>query len=158
MSVITQAIVNADREARYLNPGELNAIHDFYLNGSERLRVATILTTYESQIVAKGSSKFWERCPITPSNCGNPTYQASCLRDQSWYIRLVTYAVVAGDIEPIAASGVRGAKAMYTSLGVPLDNLFVCISCLKEAALEFLMLEDGIEVTPYFDYLLQGLK
>lgn len=158
MSIIMQSITNADREARYLNPGELNAIHDFYQTGQERLRVATILSTHESQIVERGSRKFWERCPITPSNCGNPIYQASCLRDQSWYVRLVTYAIVIGDIDPIEYSGIRGAKAMYTSLGVPLDNLVNCMSCLKEATLEMLSFADAVEVAPYFDYLIQGMR
>lgn len=158
MSIITRSIANADREARYLNPSELDAIYDFYQGGGERLRIATILTTQEAQIVEKGSRKFWQRCPITPSNCGNPVYQASCLRDQSWYVRLVTYAMVVGDIEPIETSGIRGAKAMYTSLGVPLDNLVTCMSCLKEAALDMLSIEDAVEVAPYFDYIIQGMR
>jgi allophycocyanin-B len=158
MSIITQSIANADREVRYLNPSELNAIDHFYRTGRERLRIATILSSHETQIVEQGSRRFWERCPITPSNCGNPVYQASCLRDQSWYVRLVTYAVVVGDIEPIEESGIRGAKQMYRSLGVPLDNLVNCMSCLKEAALDLLTIEDAIEVAPYFDYLIQGLR
>jgi allophycocyanin-B len=158
MSIITQSIANADREVRYLNPGELSAIHDFYQSGNGRLRIAEILSVHESQIVEKGSRRFWERCPITPSNCGNPVYQASCLRDQSWYLRLVTYAVVVGNIEPIETSGIRGAKVMYTSLGVPLENLVKCMGCLKEAALEMLSYDDGLEVAPYFDYIIQGMK
>ncbi len=158
MSIITQSITRADREARYLNPSELTAIHDFYQTGRERLRIANILSSHETQIVEQGSRRFWERCPITPSNCGNPVYQASCLRDQSWYVRLVTYAVVVGDIEPIADSGIRGAKRMYSSLGVPLNNLVSCMSCLKEAALAILTVEDAAVVAPYFDYLIQGLR
>lgn len=158
MSIITQSIAQADREARYLNPSELNAIHDFYQTGRERLRIANILSSHETQIVAQGSQRFWERCPITPSNCGNPVYHASCLRDQSWYVRLITYAVVLGDIDLIEESGIRGAKQMYRSLGVPLDNLVHCMNCLKEAALELLTVEDAFEVAPYFDYLIQGLR
>lgn len=158
MSVITQAIVSADREARYLSVGELEAIRDFYTTGANRLRIATILTANEQQIVEKGSQVFWQRCPITPSNSGNPTYRASCLRDQTWYVRLVAYAVVAGDTEPITASGTRGAKQMYSSLGVPLENVTECMRCLKEAALSLLPLEDASAVAPYFDFLIQGFK
>jgi len=43
MSIITKAIASADREARYLSPGELRTIRDFYNGGENRLRIATIL-------------------------------------------------------------------------------------------------------------------
>jgi allophycocyanin-B len=157
MSIITRAIAIADRENRYLSGGELQAIGHFYDDGQHRLRIAEILAANEQNIVARGSQRFWERCPITPSNSGNLTYQASCLRDQSWYVRLVTYATVLGDIDPIRESGVIGAKTMYRSLGVPLENLVDCLRCLKEVALDLLSLEDRAEVAPYFDYLIQGM-
>ncbi|NJL21966.1 MAG: allophycocyanin [Leptolyngbyaceae cyanobacterium SM1_3_5] len=158
MSIITRSIAVADREARYLNPGELSAIRDFYDTGSDRLRLANILIQNSQHIVDQGSRRFWQRCPITPSNCGNTRFQASCLRDQAWYVRLVTYAVVVGDTDPIEQSGILGSQVMYRSLGVPLENLVVCMRCLKEATIDFLSLEDAAIVAPYFDYLIQGLK
>lgn len=157
MSVITRSIVNADREARYLSAGELDAIRDFYENGERRLRLAKILAANEELIVEKGSLKFWERCPHTPSNSGNKTFRASCLRDQTWYIRLITYAVIVGDIDPIESIGIKGVKEMYNSLEIPLRNLAECMRCLKEVTLGLLMLEDAAEVAPYFDYVIQRM-
>ncbi|MEO0533452.1 MAG: allophycocyanin subunit alpha-B [Cyanobacteria bacterium P01_A01_bin.123] len=157
MSIITQVIANADREARYLSRGELDAIGFFFEDGQQRLRIASVLSANVQTIVEKGSQRFWQRCPITPSNSGNPTFRASCLRDQGWFIRLISYAVVVGDIDPLQVSGVRGVKAMYLSLEIPLRNVAECMRCLKEVTLELLSLEDGAEVAPYFDYLIQGL-
>ncbi|MGD1857369.1 MAG: allophycocyanin subunit alpha-B [Leptolyngbyaceae cyanobacterium] len=157
MSIITQAIANADREARYLSRGELNNISYFFQDGQQRLRIASILTNNVQLIVEKGSQRFWQRCSITPSNSGNATFQASCLRDQGWFLRLISYAVVVGDIDPIQASGVKGAKEMYNSLEIPLRNVAECMRCLKEVTLDLLSLEDAAEVAPYFDYLIQGL-
>lgn len=157
MGIITQSIADADREARYLNPGELKAIREFFVGGQERLRLATILTENERQIIEKGSLKFWQRCPDTPSNSGNPTYRASCLRDQGWYIRLITYAIIAGDIDPLAEIGTVGIKEMYNSLEIPIRNVVEAMRCLKEVTLEMLTLEDAAEVAPYFDYLIEEL-
>jgi allophycocyanin-B len=157
MGIITQSITDADREARYLNPGELKAIREFFVGGQERLRLATILTENERQIIEKGSLKFWQRCPDTPSNSGNPTYRASCLRDQGWYIRLITYAIIAGDIDPLAEIGTVGIKEMYNSLEIPSNNVVEAMRCLKEVTLEMLTLEDAAEVAPYFDYLIEEL-
>lgn len=157
MSIITKTIAQADREARYLNAGELIAIGDFYQGGVSRLSLATILTENEQKIVQKASLRFWERCPDTPSNSGNRTYRASCLRDQGWYIRLITYSLVVGDIEPLADIGTIGVKEMYESLEIPLPNLVEAIRCLKEVSLELFSSKDVNEVAPYFDYLIQSL-
>ena len=62
MSIITQAIANADREARYLSRGELNNISYFFQDGQQRLRIASILTNNVQLIVEKGSQRFWQRC------------------------------------------------------------------------------------------------
>lgn len=157
MSIITRSIAQADREARYLNAGELSAIQDFYESGLSRIRLATILADNEQKIVEKASLRFWERCPDTPSNSGNRTYRASCLRDQAWYIRLITYSIIVGDVEPLAEIGTIGVKEMYESLEIPLPNLVEAIRSLKEVSLELLSLKDVTEVAPYFDYLIQGL-
>ena len=78
MSIITRSIKTADRQARYLNLGELKAIEDFYKGGEDRLRLAQILMANEAEIINKGSQRFWSRYPNTPSNTGNPTFRALC--------------------------------------------------------------------------------
>ena len=158
MSIITRSIASADREARYLNLGELKAIANFYQGGSDRLRLAQILIANDAEIVNRGSQRFWKRYPHTPSNTGNPTFRASCMRDQSWYLRLITYAIVLEDTEPIEKIGIKGVKEMYKSLEIPLENLAGCMRCLKEVTTEMLSLEDAAAIAPYFDYVIQGFK
>lgn len=157
MSVITQAIATADREVRYLSKGELDMINRFLDDGHQRLRIVSVLNNNVEEIVEKGAQRFWQRCPITPSNSDNPQFQASCLRDQAWFVRLISYAVAAGDVDPLEDSGVRGVKEMYRSLEVPLKNWVDCVRSLKEVTLEMLSIEDAAEVGPYFDYLIAGL-
>lgn len=157
MSIITQTIATADREVRYLSKGELDALDLFFQNGEQRLRIVSVLNSNVDTIVEKGSQRFWQSYPITPSNSDNQTFQSSCLRDQAWFIRLISYAVATGDIDPLERSGVRGAKEMYGSLEVPLKNVAGCMKSLKEVTLDLLSPEDAAEVGPYFDYLIQGL-
>ncbi|MEL6263630.1 MAG: allophycocyanin subunit alpha-B [Cyanobacteria bacterium J06626_6] len=157
MSVITQAIATADREVRYLSKGELDMINRFFDDGPQRLRIVSVLNNSVEEIIEKGAQRFWQRCPITPSNSDNPQFQASCLRDQAWFIRLISYAVAVGDVDPLEASGVRGVKEMYWSLEVPLRNWVDCVRSLREVTLEMLNTEDAAEVGPYFDYLIAGL-
>ncbi len=158
MSIITRSIKSADRQARYLSQGELKAIADFYQGGEDRLRLAQVLIANEAEIINKASQRFWQRYPNTPSNTGNTTFRASCMRDQSWYLRLITYAIALGDVEPIDKSGIEGVKEMYESLEIPLKNWAECMRCLKEVATEMLSLKDAAAITPYFDYLIQGFR
>ncbi len=51
MSIVTKSIVNADAEARYLSPGELDRIKSFVASGEARLRIAQTLTESRERIV-----------------------------------------------------------------------------------------------------------
>jgi allophycocyanin alpha subunit len=53
MSIVTKSIVNADAEARYLSPGELDRIKSFVTTGERRLRIAQVLTESASASLSK---------------------------------------------------------------------------------------------------------
>ncbi|MGG6270087.1 allophycocyanin subunit alpha-B [Leptolyngbya sp. AN03gr2] len=157
MSVVTQVIQAADEELRYPYPNEIRMIQNFCKTGEKRIRIATLLAKNEQRLVQLGCQRFWQRCPRTPSNSGNPRKTASCQRDQGWYIRLVAYCVLAGSEQPMAEIGTIGMKEMYRSLGIPIANWVEAVKCLKEEAI-VLLGEDAPEVTPYFDHIIQVLS
>lgn len=157
MSLVQQVILSADEELRYPTPGEIQMIQAFCKTGDRRLRIAQTLASHETELVQKASLVFWKRCPVTPSNSGNPRKTASCQRDQGWYVRLVAYCVLAGNEKPLAEIGTIGMKEMYISLGIPLANWVEAVRCLKEAAIGLLGEEDAVEAIPYFDYIIQTL-
>ena len=81
-----------------------------------------------------------------------------CIRDFGWYLRLITYGVLAGDKEPIEKIGLIGVREMYNSLGVPVPGMVEAISSLKKASLDLLSAEDASEAAPYFDYIIQAMS
>ena len=157
MSLVTELILGADSEARYLAPKELRIFQDFAKTGEQRIRIARVLAENEQRIVQNGSQKFWERCPNTPSNSGNERKTASCQRDQGWYVRLIAYSILAGSERPLEEIGTVGIKAMYNNLEIPIRNIAECMRCLKEEAMAVLSEEDGREVAPYFDLIIHSL-
>lgn len=157
MSLVQQVIQNADEELRYPTPSEIRMIQNFCETGERRIRIAQVLASHEKELVERGSFKFWKRCPVTPSNSGSLRKTASCQRDQGWYVRLVAYCVLAGNDRPMADIGTIGMKEMYKSLGIPLANWVEAVRCLKEEAIMLLGNEDAVEVTPYFDHIIQAL-
>ncbi|MBW4623303.1 MAG: allophycocyanin [Cyanosarcina radialis HA8281-LM2] len=161
MSVVSQLILKADDELRYPSSGELNSIKDFFATGEQRMRIAATLSEGEKKIVEVASKELWQKRPdfIAPGGNANGARQrALCLRDYGWYLRLITYGLLAGNQEPIETIGVIGAREMYNSLGVPVPGMAESIRCLKKAALDVLSDEDAAAATPYFDYLIQALS
>ena len=161
MSVVSQVILQADDQLRYPSTGELRNISNFFKTGEQRVRIAATLSENEKKIVEEASKKLWQKRPdfIAPGgNAFGQRERSLCLRDYGWYLRLVTYGVLAGDQEPIESIGIIGAREMYNSLGVPVLGMIEAIRCLKEASLALLDADDAQEVAPYFDFLAQGMS
>jgi len=161
MSIVSNSIINADAEARYLSPGELDQIKAFVSGGQRRLRVAQILSEGRERIVKQAGGALFQRRPDLVSPGGNAYGEemtASCLRDMDYYLRLVTYGIVAGDVTAIEEIGVIGAREMYKALGTPLEAMSLAVREMKGAAQSMLTGADAEEAGFYFDYLIGALS
>ena len=161
MTVISQVILQADDELRYPSSGELMSIKEFLQTGVQRTRIASILAENEKKIVQEATKKLWQKRPdfIAPGgNAYGDRQRALCIRDFGWYLRLITYGVLAGDKEPIEKIGLIGVREMYNSLGVPVPGMVEAITALKIASLALLSAEDAEQACPYFDYIIQAMS
>jgi allophycocyanin alpha subunit len=161
MSIVTKSIVNADAEARYLSPGELDRIKGFVTTGEKRLRIAETLTGARERIVKQAGDQLFQKRPDVVSPGGNAYGEemtATCLRDLDYYLRLVTYGIVAGDVTPIEEIGVVGVKEMYNSLGTPIPAVVEGVRAMKSVATSLLSADDASEAGGYFDYLIGAMS
>lgn len=160
MSIVTKSIVNADAEARYLSPGELDRIKTFVTSGERRLRIAQTLTDSRERIVKQAGDQLFQKRPDVVSPGGNaygPEMTATCLRDLDYYLRLITYGIVAGDVTPIEEIGLVGVREMYKSLGTPIDAVVEGVRAMKSAATGMMSGEDAGEAGSYFDYVIGAM-
>ena len=161
MSIVTKSIVNADAEARYLSPGELDRIKGFVTSGESRLRIAQVLTESRERIVKQAGDQLFQKRPDVVSPGGNAYGQemtATCLRDMDYYLRLITYGVVAGDVAPIEEIGLVGGREMYNSLGTPIPAVAESVRCMKSVASSLLSSDDAAEAASYFDYVVGAMQ
>lgn len=161
MSIVTKSIVNADAEARYLSPGELDRIKSFVTSGEKRLRIIQVLTDGRQRIVKQAGDQLFQKRPDVVSPGGNAYGEemtATCLRDLDYYLRLVTYGVVSGDVTPIEEIGVVGVREMYKSLGTPIDAVVEGVRAMKSAATSLMSADDAAEAAGYFDYLIGAMS
>lgn len=161
MSVVSQVVLQADDELRYPSAGELRSIAEFCKTGEMRMRIATTLAENEKRIVEQASRQLWQKRPdfIAPGgNAYGSRERALCLRDYGWYMRLITYGLIAGDKGPIESIGIIGVREMYNSLGVPVPGMVAAINCLKDASLSLLSEAEAEEAAPYFDFIIQAMS
>ena len=161
MSIVTKSIVNADAEARYLSPGELDRIKNFVTSGERRLRIAQTLTDSRERIVKQAGDQLFQKRPDIVSPGGNAYGEemtATCLRDMDYYLRLITSGVVAGDVTPIEEIGLVGVREMYKSLGTPVDAVAEGVRAMKNAASSMMSGEDASEAGAYFDYVIGAMQ
>ncbi len=161
MSIVTKSIVNADAEARYLSPGELDRIKGFVTGGERRLRIAQVLTDSREKIVKQAGDQLFQKRPDVVSPGGNAYGQemtATCLRDLDYYLRLVTYGVVSGDVTPIEEIGIVGVREMYKSLGTSIDAVAQGVAEMKNVAGGLMSGEDAAEAGSYFDYVIGAMS
>ncbi|BAZ38604.1 phycobilisome protein [Calothrix sp. NIES-4101] len=161
MSIVTKSIVNADAEARYLSPGELDRIKSFVTTGEKRLRIAQVLTDNRERLVKQAGDQLFQKRPDVVSPGGNAYGQemtATCLRDLDYYLRLITYGIVSGDVTPIEEIGIVGVREMYKSLGTPIDAVASGVAAIKSGAIGLLSGEDAAEAASYFDYVVGALS
>ena len=160
MSIVSKSIVNADAEARYLSPGELDRIKSFVSSGERRLRIAQTLTDSRERIIKQAGDSLFQKRPDVVSPGGNAYGEemtATCLRDLDYYLRLVTYGIVAGDVTPIEEIGIVGVREMYKSLGTPVDAVVEGVRAMKSASLSLLSGDDADEAGSYFDYVIGAM-
>ncbi len=160
MSIVTKSIVNADAEARYLSPGELDRIKSFVTGGESRLKIAQKLTENRERIVKQAGDQLFQKRPDVVSPGGNAYGQemtATCLRDMDYYLRLVTYGIVAGDVTPIEEIGIVGVREMYKSLGTSIDAVAESVRAMKSVATGMMSAEEASEAGGYFDYLVGAM-
>lgn len=161
MSIVTKSIVNADAEARYLSPGELDRIKSFVTSGERRVRIAETMSGARERIVKEAGNQLFQKRPDVTSPGGNAYGEemtATCLRDLDYYLRLITYGIVAGDTTPIEEIGIVGVREMYKSLGTPIDAVVEGVRAMKNVTTGLLSGDDAAEAGGYFDYVIGAMS
>nr|YP_010336307.1 allophycocyanin gamma subunit [Goniotrichopsis reniformis]UNJ14713.1 allophycocyanin gamma subunit [Goniotrichopsis reniformis] len=161
MSVVSQIILEADDQLRYLTITELDSIKEYLSTGLDRINIIGKIKGKEKDIIRVASKQLFQIHPdyIAPGGNASGSKQRSlCLRDYGWYLRLITYGILAGDKEPIERIGLVGVKEMYNSLGVPIVGMIDSIECLKTATMTYLNEEENLIIEPYFDYIIRSMS
>lgn len=158
---IASVIKPADREGKYLDEAEIEKIKDYFASGELRIKTATIISANSAAIIKQVAAKSLPYSnAIAPG--GNNTYDnrryAACLRDLDCFLRLASYAILAGHPSILDERVLNGLKETYNSLGVSIETTVKAIETMKEVTVQLVGSQAAREISIYFDRISSSLN